>query len=163
MKQKNITIFSLLLLYSLNSFSQISLSEEREQKERFLRGAQEQQYQQYNNNQNSERRSKNILEAPNDKKYQEAKFANLSQLLLLTAALTGYGEACKMPEEKIVLIENFVFYKYAIKEKNSIDKYKEKKKEFATSKPNFDECKVFSKEFEIVADSISKVKDSKTN
>lgn len=96
---------------------------------------------------------------PSSIEAQKAKFANMSQFLLMNAAVVGYGQACGFQKDAVREIKEFAIKRYEIKnEKYILDRYEEKINEFLNSKPKEDECNIFRKEFNNI---LSKVREFK--
>lgn len=96
---------------------------------------------------------------PSSDEAQKAKFASMSQFVLMNAAVVGYGQACGFPNDSIREIKEFIVKRYELQnEKYILRKYEEKITEFKDSRPKEDECKIFRKEFNSI---LSKVREFK--
>lgn len=144
-------ILSMLIVSSLAN-SQINLNQERINQENV------QQENGSSHKQISENNADKNLSAENK---EQAKFSNMSSLLLLNAAMVGYGKACKLNNNSINEINDFFIERYRLKNDSFIlEQYNAKINEFATTNPKKDECNIFEKEFNIV---LQKVVEAKKN
>lgn len=149
------TIALCLLSIALPSIAQISLDEERNRNSDLqIQEAMSNEIQYQSNNKNNS--IVNNID-PTSEEAQKAKFANMSQFILMNAAVVGYGQACGFPNGAVTEIKDFIIKRYELQnEKYILRKYEDKINEFKNSNPKDDECKIFRKEFNSI---LSKVRE----
>lgn len=154
--KKIILIMFLTSGICFNAQAQIKLEEIRqsENRERIVQKMKEEDSSE-NTNEEVYQENKSLMLTSEQK--QKAKINNLSSIIIMNAAIVGYGTSCGFNSQNIQRIESYFLKQYNISgEPLVLAKYREKVGEFKLKKPTDKECRIFFKDFSLILKDVTK-------
>lgn len=146
-------IIPLIFCGSTMAYAQISLENVRNGE---ARAAYEQQRESEGGD-NDVSKNNEIVQSYSLEDKQKMKINSMASMIIMNAAVVGYGKACKFNAANIQRIEDYVIKQYQMKnEPLVLNKFREKIKEFENKETTPQECKVFHKEFNLILKDVIK-------